>query len=135
MHVINRWKFNVGGPFALTIISIISASLCVLCSLSCFYNYRIHHGQGPPFTACSFCPECLFPSVEQNQQPVSFTPDDSDPHIRVSESDTPAPPGTIQNAKLFGHFEVEAEPQDGAAKKPHDRYAVPDLNFSGIDDK
>lgn len=67
VHVINRWKFNVGGPFALTIISIISASLCVLCSLSCFYNYRIHHGQGPPFIAPSFCPECLFPSVEQNQ--------------------------------------------------------------------
>lgn len=44
IHIINKWKWNAGGPFAITLIIVISVSLCVLCGLSCFYNYRIHHG-------------------------------------------------------------------------------------------
>ena len=131
--MINRWKFNVGGPFALTIISIISISLCVLCGLSCFYNYRIHHGHGPPFIACGFCPECLFPSVEQNQMPVNTLQlDDSDikGNDEIPDGETPS-----HNAKVFGHFEIEQNPDDGEVKRPHDKYKVPDLNLSDLPDK
>lgn len=45
----------------LIIVIIISVILCGLCSLSCFYNYRVFRTHEPPFPVPSFCPDCLFP--------------------------------------------------------------------------
>jgi hypothetical protein len=97
IHVVNRWKFNVGGPFATSVILVISVSLCLLCGLSCFYNYRVHHGHGPPFTVCGFCPECLFPQGDLNQQPIN--PEDLEDSVD-SQGKTPAG-GELKNPDMI----------------------------------
>lgn len=43
------------------IVIVIAALMCCICSLSCFYNYKVFRTRVAPFWVPSFCPDCLFP--------------------------------------------------------------------------
>lgn len=60
-RVISHWKFQNVVKFLGVILIVVASLMCVLCSLSCFYQYRVHHHHDPPFPVCSWCPDCLFP--------------------------------------------------------------------------
>jgi hypothetical protein len=57
---IDVWQGKKMNTFTIVVI-IISAIMCIICSLSCFYNYRFHRAHEPPFPVPKFCPDCLFP--------------------------------------------------------------------------
>lgn len=40
---------------------VVAALMCCICSLSCFYNYKVLRTRVAPFWVPSFCPDCLFP--------------------------------------------------------------------------
>ena len=126
MHIINKWKFGLGNPFASTAIVVLSAAICFLCGLSCFYNYRLHNTQEAPFPVCSFCPGWLFPIPDHTglleQQRLDA--------IKDAQLDFPSITPIDQNGIVIQHFEIE-EPEDNENKGETKR-GVPDLSLSDI---
>lgn len=57
---VDEWQGKKMNTFTVVIL-IISAVMCCVCSVSCYYNYRVFRTNEPPFPVPKFCPDCLFP--------------------------------------------------------------------------
>jgi hypothetical protein len=57
-----RWKTSTSAWIIVVII--VSVIMCVICGMSCFYNYRVFKTGDEPFPVPSFCPDCLFPRID-----------------------------------------------------------------------
>jgi len=120
------------------IVVVVASLMCCVCSLSCFYNYRVFRTREPPFWVPGFCPDCLFPrrslmgtlgegGGEYNMDEDQSQEEDSDPKIaigvgRVSYKDT-SPIAVHQRGGVASSMEL---------KHNTNRYVVP--QFEDPDD-
>ena len=59
----NRFKGTSMATWVIIVI-VVASVLCCICSMSCYYNYKIFKTGEQPWNVPTFCPECLFPRVD-----------------------------------------------------------------------
>ncbi|CDW89590.1 UNKNOWN [Stylonychia lemnae] len=135
--VLDDWGGKTMHTFLIAII-IISSFLCCICSLSCFYNYRVFRRHDPPFPVPRFCPDCLFPQRDYRE----MLRQQQDQALEDSMNDNSV--NDNQQYQVISAFNIEEpttkkdnndevpEPTDTGninAKPKYDKYKLPQLSF------
>ena len=63
---VSRWKWAHMNVWA-TVVIVVASLMCLICTLSCYYNYRIFRTGEQPCPVPPCCPDCLFPRVDQQE--------------------------------------------------------------------